>query len=251
MDQRDWSNSLTTTTTPDKFMYDTGVGQWGPQSGLYQGGGNPISRPSTSTQTYSGTGGTFSRPVTGSGINPSTGRMYQQDTGMGGTWTSGEGGPQITNMQGYLGMKEQQQAGADFSGYQNRLNTLLGDNNQDRYQTQLDALLRNPSSIENTPGYQFQMDQGNQAINRSAAAKGMSNSGGVLAELAKYGQGLASQEYGNTLGRLSSLSQSERQNKLQNVNQLQNMIQGSQQFGLNSGYYNPAQYTQSLGIGRK
>ena len=65
------------------------------------------------------------------------------------------------------------QSGADYSPYQNKLMGLLND----------------PTTIQQTPGYQFQVDQGNQAINRSAAAKGILNSGGVLAELAKYGQG--------------------------------------------------------------
>src|SRR5574343_172313 len=62
------------------------------------------------------------------------------------------------------------------------------------------------AALINSPGYQFRLDQGNQAINRSAAAKGMLGSGNVLAELAKYGQGMASTEYGNRLSQLGNLS---------------------------------------------
>lgn len=100
------------------------------------------------------------------------------------------------------------QSGADFSPYQNQLNQLLTD----------------PSKIQQTPGYQFAVDQGNQAINRSAAAKGMLNSGGVLAELAKYNQGMASQDYGNQVNRLASL------------------MRGAQSFGVESGQFRPTTY---------
>ena len=100
------------------------------------------------------------------------------------------------------------QSGADFSPYQNQLKSLLTD----------------PSSIQKTPGYQFQVDEGNRAITRSAAAKGALNSGGILAELAKYGQGMASTEYGNQVNRLSDL------------------VRNAQQFGISSGQFRPTTY---------
>ena len=53
------------------------------------------------------------------------------------------------------------------------------------------------------PGYGFAMDQGLQALQRSAAAGGMLASGNTLTAATQYGQGLANQEYGNWLGRLS------------------------------------------------
>lgn len=46
-----------------------------------------------------------------------------------------------------------------------------------------------------TPGYQFQLDQGNQAIQRSAAASGDLLSGGTEKALDQYSQGLASTNY--------------------------------------------------------
>lgn len=52
------------------------------------------------------------------------------------------------------------------------------------------------------PGYQFQLDQGLQALTRAASAGGMLASGNTLAAGTEYGQGLANQEYGNWLGRL-------------------------------------------------
>jgi hypothetical protein len=51
------------------------------------------------------------------------------------------------------------------------------------------------SQLYQDPGYQFRLQQGEQAINRAAAARGGRLSGGTLADLAQYGQGLASQEY--------------------------------------------------------
>ncbi|MGH9663952.1 MAG: hypothetical protein ACRD9L_05985, partial [Bryobacteraceae bacterium] len=45
------------------------------------------------------------------------------------------------------------------------------------------------------PGYQFALDQGKQAIERSAAAKGGSLSGGALKSLDQYTTGLADQQY--------------------------------------------------------
>ncbi len=51
---------------------------------------------------------------------------------------------------------------------------------------------RDPSQIAQDPAYQFQLGQGTQAINRSAAARGTLLTGGTLKSLDQYGQGLAS-----------------------------------------------------------
>jgi hypothetical protein len=45
------------------------------------------------------------------------------------------------------------------------------------------------------PGYQFAMEQGQQALERSAAAKGGALSGGTLKALTQYGQNTADQQY--------------------------------------------------------
>lgn len=51
------------------------------------------------------------------------------------------------------------------------------------------------------PGYQFRMQQGEQAINRAAAAAGRYDSGRALKDLAEFNSGLASQEFGNAYNR--------------------------------------------------
>lgn len=59
----------------------------------------------------------------------------------------------------------------------------------------------NPQTLANDPGYQFQMQQGQQALQRSAAAKGMLNSGAFAKGLDQYSQGLAGQQYQNAWNR--------------------------------------------------
>lgn len=78
------------------------------------------------------------------------------------------------------------------------------------YRTRLDALMDNPDSIANTGAYKFAFNQGQEALNRQLAAKGLLNSGNRLYELTKFGQGLASQQYGAEVDRLASLVNSTR-----------------------------------------
>jgi len=73
------------------------------------------------------------------------------------------------------------------------------------YQARLTALLDNPDSISNTGAYKFQFNQGQKALERSAAARGMLGSGNTLASLVNYGQGAASQAYNTEADRLAGL----------------------------------------------
>lgn len=54
---------------------------------------------------------------------------------------------------------------------------------------------------QNDPGYQFRLQQGEGALQASAAARGVLNSGGTLQDVLKYGQDYASQEYSNVFNR--------------------------------------------------
>lgn len=47
------------------------------------------------------------------------------------------------------------------------------------------------SQLEQTPGYQFTLGQGTQALDRSAASRGLDLSGAQLKDAQSYGQGLA------------------------------------------------------------
>jgi hypothetical protein len=57
-----------------------------------------------------------------------------------------------------------------------------------------------------SPGYQFRLDEGVKAAERSAAARGLLSSGGTLKAIQRYGEGLASSEYENYANRLSALA---------------------------------------------
>jgi len=59
----------------------------------------------------------------------------------------------------------------------------------------------------NNPAYQFQLKQGQQALDRSSAARGMGYSGAQMKAAQDYGQGMASTEFGNYYNRLAGLSQ--------------------------------------------
>lgn len=59
---------------------------------------------------------------------------------------------------------------------------------------------------ESSPWYDFQLEQGQQAIDGSAAARGNLFSGATLQAQQQMGQGLASADYGSYLSRLTGLS---------------------------------------------
>ena len=57
------------------------------------------------------------------------------------------------------------------------------------------------------PGYQFRLSQGEQALQQSAAGKGLLRSGGTLKDILNYGQNYASNEYENAYNRALSTFQ--------------------------------------------
>lgn len=59
----------------------------------------------------------------------------------------------------------------------------------------------NKNDLMQDPSYQFNMDQGMKALQRSAAAKGGLMSGGAMKDIASFSQGLASNEFGNAYNR--------------------------------------------------
>lgn len=56
------------------------------------------------------------------------------------------------------------------------------------------------------PGYQFQMNEGIKALDRSASSRGLVRSGAQEKAIARYGQGLAEQSFGNYVNRLANLA---------------------------------------------
>lgn len=84
--------------------------------------------------------------------------------------------------------------------------------------SQLPDLTRSFSlaDFQNDPGYQFRMDEGQKALERSAAARGGLNSGATLKALTRYGQGVASDEYNTAYNRFNT-DRSNRFNRLASV----------------------------------
>ena len=60
-------------------------------------------------------------------------------------------------------------------------------------------------AFQASPGYQWSLDQGNQALERSQSARGMRLSGAALEEAMGYNTGMANNEYGNYWNRLAGL----------------------------------------------
>ena len=105
---------------------------------------------------------------------------------------------------------------------QNQLMTLLGlgpDTTAAEYGTM--ARPFDMQAFEQDPGYAFRMSEGMKALERSAAARGGMLSGNALRGITRFGQDLASQEYGNAFNRF----QIERQARL---NPLQSLMGGGQ-----------------------
>lgn len=87
------------------------------------------------------------------------------------------------------------------------------------YDNMLADYLQKPGSYQASPGFQFAFDQGMRGVQRANSST--RNSGNILAELQRYGTGLASQDYGQMIDRLGRLSGQEQQYDLglaQNAN---------------------------------
>ncbi len=84
------------------------------------------------------------------------------------------------------------------------------------YENRLRQLMDDPSSFQQDPGFQFALDTGLNAANRRLSASGMRGSGNALAELTRYGTGLAFQQRGEEMDRLGRLMGQERDYELGN-----------------------------------
>ena len=92
---------------------------------------------------------------------------------------------------------------------------------------------------QNNPQYQFLLKQGQQALDRSAAARGMGYSGAQMKAAQQFGQGLASQQYDKEYSRASD--------EFSNYyNRLAALAQGGQQAVQATGNQG-GQYAQNAG----
>lgn len=89
--------------------------------------------------------------------------------------------------------------------------------------------------FQDTPGYQFALNEGMRAIANQAAARGLLNSGARLRAAGRYATGLADQTYQNWLAALRSgagLGQTGMQTGIAGAG---NAINAAGQFGANAG----------------
>lgn len=91
-----------------------------------------------------------------------------------------------------------------------------------------------PSQVANTPEYKFQLQQGQQAVQNSAAAAGGLFSGGTLKGLTQFGQGLASTSYQQAYNNALNTFQTNRNNTFQGLTSLTGIGQNA------VGQYNAA-----------
>lgn len=118
---------------------------------------------------------------------------------------------------------------------QNRLMDLLGlsgNTSADGYGSLNKKFSDTPFTAD--PSYQWRLQQGQQALDRSASARGGIFSGRAAKDLTNYAQGAASQEYGNAYNRF----QTDRGNILNPLQSLSGTAQtATQQQNANAGTY--------------
>ena len=148
--------------------------------------------------------------LAGGAVQPTT--ATQNPTQTAGVPPTGLIGAEMALRQGLSG------AGAAIdAGVQNATNTLspyiTGGSGAFDYQAALSGALGQEAQqaaydrFLQSPGTQYLMDQGEQAILRNKAATGGLGGGNVLRELQQHGIGLAAQDFNNAFNRLGSLSQ--------------------------------------------
>ena len=202
----------------------TGAGFTGTGPGVASvGGANPLSTsaalntvrsslPNTgvpgSENGVSNMGSSPPATTTGTGVTtPSTsgGSYLDSIINAGGDWTTKD---TLKTVMGGLGILNDRNATDD---YRSSLEEGFNKDNpwsqyQPEYAAQLDALMKDPSKISETPGYQFAFDQGQKALNRKQASTGDRFSGRALAEATEFGTGLASQMWNQEMNRYADLA---------------------------------------------
>lgn len=68
------------------------------------------------------------------------------------------------------------------------------------------AMLQPGYDYKSSPGYQFRFNEGQRAVESGGAAKGMLMSGGTLKDLARFGDGLASNDFNDQFNRQMAIA---------------------------------------------
>jgi hypothetical protein len=179
------------------------------------------------------------------------------------------GGAALSAGASYMGSKSQSNAAnnaADMqqAQYQQTRSDLMpyqqfGSANMQNYQNALNNPTLNqqfsftPGDLTQTPGYQFNYDQGMRAVNNSAAARGLGLSGAQLKGASSFASGLAENTYNDAYNRALSTFNTNYQNAANRVSQYGNAVGMGQNaasqtgtFGLQSAN-NAGNYITSAG----
>ena len=97
------------------------------------------------------------------------------------------------------------------------------------------------SDFKTDPGYAFRMQEGQSAVQGSAAARGALNSGATLKALQRYGQNFASNEYSNAYNRFNA----DRDQKFAKLSSIAGIGQSAQNQMSNAGQNYGNQYGQN------
>lgn len=98
----------------------------------------------------------------------------------------------------------------------------------------------NPSDLQNSPGYQFQLQQGLAQNKNAMAAMGLGNSGAAMKGATNYATGLAGTYFNTAYNQALNTYQTNRQNSLYQLSALQNLAgigQNANQQGLAASEY--------------
>ncbi|MFB9952028.1 DNA transfer protein p32 [Rhizobium puerariae] len=119
-------------------------------------------------------------------------------------------------------------------GGQSALKTL-----QNRLTELTSPVVMDQETLEKTPGYQFNLQQGLKSTQNSAAARGLGNSGAALKGAASYATGLADSTYQNQFNNAVT-------NQTNAYNRLMGLVQSGQNAAAQTGAYG-TQTAQSIG----
>jgi hypothetical protein len=93
----------------------------------------------------------------------------------------------------------------------------------------------NPSDLQNTPGYQFTMQQGLRGVQNQMSSQGLGLSGAQIKGAETYATGLADNTYNQQYNNALSTYNTNYQTASNNVNRLQNMVNMGQNSAAGQG----------------
>jgi hypothetical protein len=149
---------------------------------------------------------------------PGQGAYGTVSAGTGGqSLLTGLGGPQAVDPFTFQAFQADPMAAQDYAGFQTTVDPFSAQG----------FVAPTASEAMQDPGYQFRLEEGQRALQQSAAAKGMLRTGNTWKDLQRYGQGMATAEYDKVYGRRRGEYQQDYQRQLQE-NQLayQRELQG-------------------------